>query len=235
MRLEEILDGAGGSVLNVNFSLRQTFEQFIRRQIDKDKFVCPIEYRVGYGLPDPDFRDFLDNVVQPFEMLNVQGRPDIDPGIEQFVDVLPAFRVPAAGNIGVSVFVNQQKSRTAGQCRVEVELLNDLIVINDGLAWQNLETGDEYLGLVASVGLDQADCDIAAFIPRVARRGQHGIGLSDPGSGAQKYLQAAADFLVGHRQQGIGRSTLSRSLILRGRHAGPLPAILRPNCIECEI
>jgi len=52
---------------------------------------------VGHGFPDPNAGYLADVVVQAFEMLHVQGGINIDAGIEQFLDVLPAFRMARSG------------------------------------------------------------------------------------------------------------------------------------------
>ena len=92
------------------------------------------------------------------------------PACEQFVDVLPALRMPAARHIGVGVFVDQQQVRAARQRGVEIELLHHLVAIGERLARQDFEALGELLGFAAAVRLDQADDDIApaGFSPRAA-------------------------------------------------------------------
>ncbi len=55
-------------------------------------------------------------------MLDIDGRPDVDACIAQFLDVLPPLGVAAAFGVGVREFVDQQQFRLALQRAVEVEL-----------------------------------------------------------------------------------------------------------------
>ena len=130
------------------------------------------------------------------------------PAREQFVDVLPALGMAAAGHVGVGVFVDQQQARPARQRRVEIELLHHLVAVDDRLARQDLEAFDQLLGFAAAVGLDQPGDDVAPAGLLAARRREHGVGLADAGRGAEKNLQMPAPFLLGEGQQGVGRSSL---------------------------
>ena len=208
LRLEETLDGARGGVLDVDLAFGETLEQFVGRKIDQDDLVGLVEHRVGHGFAHPHFGDLLHDVVEAFEMLDVERGPDIDAGRQQFVDVLPALGMAAAGHVGVGIFIDQQQARPARQRRVEVELLHDLVAVDDRLARQNLEAFDQLLGLAPAMGLDQTGDDIAPARFLGAGGGQHGVGLADAGRGAEKNLQMPAALLLGEGQQGIGGSSL---------------------------
>ena len=171
LRLEEILDRARRGVLHVDLALGEALEQFVGRKIDQHDLVGLVEHRVGHGLAHPHLGDLLDDVVEAFEMLDVERGPDIDAGGQQFVDVLPALGMAAARHVGVGVFVDQQQARPARQRRVEVELLHHLVAVDDRLARQDLEAVDQLLGLAPAVRLDQAGDDVAAArLSRCARR-----------------------------------------------------------------
>ena len=129
-------------------------------------------------------------------MLDVQRRPDVDAGGEQFVDVLPALGMAAAGHVGMGVFVDQQQARPARQRGVEVEFLHDLIAVDDRLARQDFEAFESALGLAPAVGLDQPDHDLAAAGLLALGGGQHRKRLADAWRRAEKNLQLSAAFLV---------------------------------------
>ncbi len=56
-------------------------------------------------------------------MLDVDGGDDVDAGVEELFDVLPAFRVAAAGDVGVGQLVDEGEGGAAGQDGVDVHLL----------------------------------------------------------------------------------------------------------------
>ena len=56
-------------------------------------------------------------------MLDVERRDDVDAGVEQLLDVLPALLVAAAGHVGVGQLVDEHPFRAAGEDGVDVHLL----------------------------------------------------------------------------------------------------------------
>ena len=80
LRLEEILDRARGGVLHVDLALGETLEQFVGRKVDQHDLVGLVEHGVGHGLAHPHLGDLLHDVVEAFEMLDVERGPDVDAG-----------------------------------------------------------------------------------------------------------------------------------------------------------
>ena len=70
---------------------------------------------VWHGFAHANTDDPADQVIQAFQVLDVEGGPYVDAGAEQFFDVLPAFGVARAGDVGMGVFVNQQQAGTTRQ------------------------------------------------------------------------------------------------------------------------
>ena len=120
---EEVLDGALGLRGQVDLALAQALEQLVGRQIDELDLVGRVEHRVGHGLAHDDAGDLRDDVVQALDVLDVERRVDVDPGVEQLLDVLPALRVPRACGVRVRELVDQEQARLAREGGVEVELL----------------------------------------------------------------------------------------------------------------
>ena len=56
---------------------------------------------LGQRLLHPYAGDAADHVVQAFEVLDVEGGPDVDAGGEQLFHVLPALRMPRPRDVGV--------------------------------------------------------------------------------------------------------------------------------------
>src|ERR1019366_191479 len=102
-------------------------------------------------------------------MLDVDRRPNIYTGIEQFFDILPALGVPAVGRIGVSEFIDNDEFRLARQGSVDVEFLDDSASILNLAARQNLETFGQAFGFLSSMRLDETDEDIDAVHLQGAR------------------------------------------------------------------
>ena len=104
----------------------QTREQIVGRQVDELDLVGFVEHMVGQGLLLPHSGDLRDEVVQAFEVLDIDRRPDVDARLEQLLDVLPALRMTrsglAADEIRVRELVDEQNRRSARERGVEIEL-----------------------------------------------------------------------------------------------------------------
>ena len=122
-------------------------------------------------------------------MLDVDRGEDVDAGREQLLDVLVALGVAAAGRVGVGQLVDQRHLRPAREQRVEVHLLQHPAHVGHLPAGEDLEALEQGLGLLAAVGLDDADDDVDA--PARAERLrllQHLVGLADAGAMPRKTL-----------------------------------------------
>ena len=127
----------------------QTREQIVGRQVDQLDLVGLVEDAIRQRLALLDAGDLRDEVVQALEVLDVQRRPDVDAGIEQLLDVLPALRMArrrlAADEVRVRELVDEQDSGPALQRRVEVELLAHHAAVGDGQRRQPLEPCEQVL------------------------------------------------------------------------------------------
>ncbi len=155
-------------------------------------------------------RDLGDHVVKAFDMLDIDGGIDVDAAGEQFLDVEVAFRVAAAGRVGVGQFVDKRKLGPSRDQGIEIHLLDDLVAIDDAFAWDDFEPLQQHFRLAAAMGFGNADDDInAGFFPGVGAL-QHLVSLADAGSGADEDLEAAglAVFAPRGLQQGLRRRAL---------------------------
>ena len=100
----------------------EPLDQLVRRDVDQLDFVGLLEHGVGQRLADDDAGDLGDDVVEAFDVLDVERRPDVDARVEQFLDVLPALGVPQALGVGVGQLVDEDQLRAAGERGVEIEL-----------------------------------------------------------------------------------------------------------------
>ena len=112
-------------------------------------------------------------------MLDVEGRDDVDPRVQELLDVLPALLVAGAGDVGVGQLVHQGDLGVPLQQPVEVHLLEDLAPVFDAGPREDLEVTDLRPGIGPVIGLDVADDDVLA--PRVGAPPlvEHGVGLAD--------------------------------------------------------
>ena len=129
-------------------------------------------------------------------MLHVDRGIDIDAGVEQLVDVLPALlvarrRIPAA-DIGMRELIDQHKARLALQGGVQIELAALGAAKLHLQWWQLLEPDQQALGLLAAVQFDITDHDVRAFAPPALRGLQHGVAFANAGIGAKENSELPA-------------------------------------------
>ena len=80
--------------------------------------------------------------------------------------------------------------------RVEVELLERRVAVLEGAAWHDLEVADLFRGLLASVGLDEADDDVGAAVAPPPTLVEHRVRLADSGGGPEVDAKRPAGHLV---------------------------------------
>ena len=153
--------------------------------------------------------DLRHDIIQAFEVLDVDSGVNIDAAIEQLFDVEITFGMSAAGDIGVRKLVDQDELRAAGDDRVEVHFLEPLAFVLDAPPGDDFEAVEQRFGLFAAVGLHDADDEIVAVLLSGPGLLQHLIGLADAGCGAHENLQPAEPALLtlaaSSRASGDGR------------------------------
>ncbi len=217
--LEIVLERTFGLMRNVDLAFVQALDEIARGEVDELDLVGLVEDAVRQRLAHADTGDPRDHVVEALDMLDVERRVDVDPGGDQLLDVEVALGMAAARCIGVREFVDEHQCRPARQHRVDVHLVELAPPVLDAPARNDLEAGDQRLGLLAAMRLDDADDDVDAFRQPRPRRLQHLVGLADPRCGTEKYLEAAAILLRSGLQQGFRRRPLITGAGLRRRHA----------------
>ena len=206
-RREEVLQRALRLLRDVDLAFLEALDQVFGRQVDQLDGIGAVEDRIRHRLAHAHPRDLRDDVVQAFDVLDVDGGIDVDAAVQDLLHVEVALRMAAAGRVGVGEFVDQDDLRPAGEDGVEVHLLEPAALVLDAPARNDLETLEQRLGLLPAVGFDDADDDVVAVLLAGARRLQHFVGLADAGSGADEDAQLADAALLspGRFQQGVGR------------------------------
>ena len=188
---EEMLERALGLFRNVDLAFLEALDQVVGRQIDQFDGVGAVEHGVRHGLAHAHMRDLRDDVIEAFDVLDIDGRVDVDAVAHQLFDVEVALRVAAAFDVGVSEFVDQHDLRAPRDDGVEVHLRKRLALIVDAPARNDFEAVQQRFGFAAAVGLDDADDDVVAVLLAGVRLLQHFVGLADAGRGADEDLKLA--------------------------------------------
>ncbi len=193
---EEAFDRRADLAGHVDLALLQALQQIIRGQVDQLDLVGLVEHVVRDRLALAGARNLRDQVVQAFEVLDVERRPDIDTGVTEFRNVLPALGVAwrrlAFDQVRVRQFVDQQDLGVTLQRDVEVEFLAHHAAIADRLQRQGFQRFEHALGFAPAVRLDVTDHDVGPRRPGRNRRLEHRVGLADPRRRSEEDTQPPA-------------------------------------------
>ena len=211
-RREIMLQRALGLLGDIDLAFLEPLNQVVRREVDQLDGIGAVEHRIRHGLAHPHMGDLRHHVVEAFDVLDVDRGIDVDAVRQQFLDVEVALGMPAAGCVGVGELIDQRDLRTARDQRVEIHLLENLVLVFEPLARQNFEALQQRFRLRPPVGLDHADHDIGAGLQFGMRALQHLIGLADAGGGADENLEPAGLIVLSPRgfQQRIRRGSFFR-------------------------
>lgn len=185
------LGGGGGAFAGIDAAGPEAAEELGGGEVDEFKDGV-VEDTVGDGFADLGAGDLADGVGPAFKVLDVDGGEDVDAGVEDLTDVLPAFGMAGAGGVGVGELVDEDEGGPAGEDAVEVHLAEcdaAVVVLASG---NGFETGGEGVGFGAAVGFNVADDDGAAGSGFAMGGLEHGVGLADARAHAEEDLEAAA-------------------------------------------
>ena len=151
-----------------------------------------VEHRVRHRLPDADAGDAADDVVQAFEVLDVERRVDVDARVEQLLDVVPALGMARAFGVGVRQLVDEDErglrasaaSRSnSGSCAPRYS------TIRGGRTSRPSSSA----AVSARPWVSTMPTTTSTPSARFSRASeQHRVGLADAGGRAEEYLQPAA-------------------------------------------
>jgi len=138
-----------------------------------------------------DLNDLPDNIAQAFQVLDVDRGIDADPAIEQLFDILPAFGMARAGNIGVGQFINQNQVGMARQCCINIKFLLRGAPVFHLPPGQDFQPGQQGFGLDAPVRLHDAHNHVNPFVAAQTGSIQHAVGFAYPGCCPKEDFQFA--------------------------------------------
>ncbi len=140
---EEPVERDPGPILGVDVAVAHPLAERVRAHVDEFDLVGRRQDLVGDPLVDRRARDRRDRVGDRFEVLDVAGADDIDAGVEQDVDVLPALRPLRARRVRVGELVDQGDGGMPRQDRVGVHLLDDDAAILDAAPGDDLQAVEQ--------------------------------------------------------------------------------------------
>ena len=204
---KEMPQRPAGFLGHIDLAGLEAFDQFVGRQVDQFE-IGVIENGVGHSLAHADLGEAGDDIIEAFDMLDVDRCQHVDAGVAQLLDVLPALGVATARRIAVREFIDQRDLRRAGEQRVDIEFGERMRAVLDLAARHDFERCEQRFGVSAAVGLDQADDNIATGAQQLSALAQHLEGLADAGGGAEQDLQLAAAVATRGAQQQVGRGSI---------------------------
>ena len=160
---EEVLERGFGAVDRIDLAGAKPLLERFRREVDQDHLVRVVEDPVGERLAHPNACELEDGVVEALEMLHVDGRDHVDPGLEHLVDVLVALRVPRARRVRVRELVDERELGRPPDHRVRIELVELERAVADLAARHDLQPFGERRRLRSVVRLEIADHDVDAL------------------------------------------------------------------------
>ncbi len=189
---EKCIDGRPRLLRHVDLAVPQTLQQLSGRQVHQQQLIGLLQHPVRQGFAHLDPGNAAHLVIEAFQVLDIDRGEDVDPGRQQLLNVLPALGVPAARGIAVGQFVHQYQLGLGLEQAVEVHFLQQYATVfrtHQGLLGQPAQQG---FGLGAAVGLHHPGKHLDPLAQLAMGRLEHGVGLANPGGGAQEHLEPAA-------------------------------------------
>jgi hypothetical protein len=166
----------------------QSLDQRLRGEVDEHDLVRLGEDGVGERLAHARAGQRCHLVVERLEMLDVDGRVDVDPGGEDVGNVLVALGVLEPGRVGVRELVDQAQLRSAVEDAREVHLYEIQIAIRRVARGDARQPVRLRLGLRTAVRLQVADHDVTSGLELRPPVLEHAIRLADARGHAQEDL-----------------------------------------------
>ena len=189
---EELLERHRGTFGRIDVAVAHPLPERVRAHVHQLDLVGGPDHLVWDSLADRHVQDRLDRVGDRLDVLDVAGADDLDAGVPDQLDVLPALLPRGARDVVVGELVDKGDGGVAGDDRVGVHLLHGDAAVLDALPRHDLQAVQESGGVAPAVGLYEADHDVGA--PVVAAMGllEHLVGLADAGGHAHVDPQTAA-------------------------------------------
>src|SRR6266850_3441060 len=159
---KEILERAFDFVRTVDVPALHAVLQGFRREIDHHGFGCSQGHPIWDGFTHSDASDGAHNRSSALNVLDVECGDNIDLCRQDFLDVLVAFAVFAAGNVRVCEFIHQDHGRAARQNGVHIHFFEHRALVFDLFSGNSLNLRDEFFDAFAAMRLDDSDDHVFA-------------------------------------------------------------------------
>ena len=198
-----------GLLGDVNLSVFEPLDQIVGGEINQLHGVGTIEHGVWHGFTHANMRDLRNHVIEAFDVLDVDGRVDVNAAAQKLFNVEIALWVTAAGRIGMGKFIDKHDLGTAGDNAVKVHLLKPLAFVFDTPARDDFEAFQKGFRFLAAMGLYNADDDVIAVLFSGAGLLQHLVGFADARRRAHEDPKLADATLLppGRFKQGLRRGS----------------------------
>ena len=183
---------SSASGAGIGGGLAAAADQGIGRRVHHFDLVGFVQERLGNAVGGALAGDALHFVLLLADVLQVDGGDDADAAVEQFLDILPALRIAAAGRIVVGQPVDQANAGMAAEDGGEVDdLVNAArVAFDDG--GNHFEAGEYLLDLGGGLSLHRAHHDVLAALLAAPAFVEHAVRLADARGVSQKHFQAPA-------------------------------------------
>ena len=203
---EEALERGVDAVGRVHEAAADALAQRARAEVDEADLVRLVQPAVGEGLAHLDAGERADAAVEALEVLDVDGRPDVDAVVEEQRHVVVALAARGAGGIRVRQLVDDRDARPALEQPVVVGLALGPAARAVAHERRALEAPCALLGRHAPVRLEVADHEIGALLGGQAGIAEHLVGLAHAGCRAEVEAQESAQVGRGGHASSVGRA-----------------------------
>ncbi len=190
--LEEVVQGRRHTLGGIDLAGPQPPDQRLGCQIDQHDLIGHRQHLVGNRLASDRPRQLPDLVVERLQVLNVDGREHIDPGLEHVTHILITLLVLDPGRVRVRKLVDQTQLGLALEHSRQIHLIQSRPSVENATTRNSLQPLPLSNGLGTPMRLEITDGDIPPVVSFGNPLLQHPVGLPDPGSHAYEYLEMAA-------------------------------------------
>ena len=108
------------ALLGVDLPGTEAFLKVFCGQVDVHDLVGLRDDLVGHAFLHSHARCLLNEIVEGFEVLDIDGRDDVDTGAQEILDVLVSLAVRAVGRIGMGQLVDESYGGLSSDDGVDV-------------------------------------------------------------------------------------------------------------------